>query len=183
MKRLLALATLSCAMPSYATPYLGADFQYRSVNLRGLNAHVFAKRAPAMNLYGGIMLNDDLAFEVGFHSAKQTKKFPGMSGASLKMKGIHGALVAYYPLTADGKFKALGGAGLAQLRHHARHPAYRLDLSRCVPRLIGGVEYAFTDAIGVRASFVWESAKSMKKKNDQSFNNVYAFGAGLKMVF
>jgi hypothetical protein len=173
----LFLATIFCIPKSSAIPYVGFDAQTRAVSLRGLNAHVFSKRAAALHVYTGHVLNEDFSIETGFHSAKSSK-----GGASLKMKGIHGMLIYNLPLNVEKTVSLLGGAGLAHIRNHARHPAYRLDLSRCVPKVLAGAEYHFVPELAIRFAFVWESSKSLSKKPER-FNNTYALSTGLRYQF
>lgn len=175
---LTTVILLLCSTISHAEPYVGADFQWRALTLRGLNAHVFSKRSPGLNAYAGFTIYGNYMLEIGFHSAKSAK-----NGASLKMKGIHCSILSFYTLNKEDTFRAIAGVGVAQLRHHARHPAYRLDLSRSVPRFITGFEYSFIPSIVARAAFVWESSKSMTKKTDMKFNNAYVLNFGMKYVF
>lgn len=173
------IVSIALFIPSFAkaAPYIGMDVQWRAISIKGLESNIFSKRARALNFHSGVMINDDCSIEAGFHSAKSNK-----NSASVKMKGIHGSLIRHFPLNEEKTIHALGGLGLVQLKHSAKHPTYRLDLSRRVPRAIAGAEYSFTPSLRLRLAFIWEASKGLQAKADR-FRNTYALNTGLRFSF
>lgn len=181
MKRIsivLASITLGFASIANASSYVGFDFQWRSVGLNHLKADTFRKQTMSGNIHTGIMINEYWSAEVGHNFSKAVKK-----EAALKMKGIHGTLIKHFPLNEDKSVHFLAGMGLVQIKHSSKHPTYRFDLSRCAPRLLGGLEYGFTDSVKLRLGLIWERQKGIFGKKSHSFKDQYAFNTGLKFSF
>ena len=181
MKRfsiILAIITLGFWSVASADAYVGFDLQWRSVGLSTLKADTFKKNAMSGNIHTGIMINEDWSAEFGHNFSKTVKK-----EAALKMKGIHGTVIKHFPMNEPKTFNFLVGLGLVQIKHSSKHPTYRFDLSRCAPRLLGGIEYALTDLVKFRLGLIWERQKGIFGKKSHTFRDQYALSTGLRFNF
>lgn len=177
MKRIFIATALCLPLIAGATeigsPYLGLDAQWRTISLKGTNRDLRGSTAPLMNIFGGVRVSSLVGLEAGIQAARITRHLK-----LSKLRSIHASLLFYKPLNNQETLNLIGGLGLAHMSYTIKHPAYRIDVGRCVPRLTGGLEFSASPRVKVRTLFVWESAQSVGKKTPTLKNSYGAsFGA------
>lgn len=95
-----------------------------------------------------------------------------------RLKGLHASVVGYFPFPECENLRFIAGLGilnmkiklesvLMQLGRFHNVPAYggrplRLSESKYIMRLMGGVQYMFTEYFGIRANIRWENTRKFK---------------------
>lgn len=177
----LSLADASTVLDSSTTlsSYVGVDAQWRGVAVRGLNNSALVKRAPGVNVYGGIQFVPNLGLEVGTHLVKRTK-----GSTSTKLRGLHASLVGNYPVAclSNKQLSAIGSLGISHIKYSHKDNAYKFDYKKLRPRIGLGAEYALTPSVAWRTMGTWEGTFSKKPVN---YNPKQAYGVstGLQYKF
>lgn len=175
LKYLLLISGISISGSAIAdhTHYLGLDGHWRSQSIQGLKKNLHPRQLHGGNIHTGIRFDNFWGIEAGFHLSKGKK-----NASTSRIRGFHFGLYGVLPLDKNGFLDVIGGAGVAHIKQTGAHPLYKLNMSRVVPRAMGGLEFRLCRDLKLRTAFTYEHALSLKRKA-QTPRGSYGLTVGL----
>lgn len=180
------LVSTSCMAFAAVTPYVGAEYQWRTTNLRGLGTH-FPRSCASTAFVGGIKFENRIGLEVGTYFLKKNKDD---FLRAIRSKGLHLSITAFHPLNDNETVRLIGSAGFGHIKHSFRgivtnvKSLYNGEIkySRIAPRFSAGFEFNLMENLVLRTTGIWESAYSMKHVGHKIHPN-YSASSGLIVLF
>jgi hypothetical protein len=173
---MLSGAAYAAAAPTtdngfFFKPYVGADYQYSSVDYKdiaGTNigyGDIFADSFNGGDVHIGARVHKYLGFEAGYFDTASSSK-SNILGTSLsssaKFNGWTLDAMGYLPLGESQKFELIGLAGVARTTASGsitvNSVAYSASGSETKGRVGGGAEYWLTDNLNLRGTVVYQGA-------------------------
>lgn len=195
---LSALALLSAPAQAdtsnfFFKPYIGADYQYTSVNYEddiagtGINGDDIANDSlHGVNLHLGARVHRNLGFEAGYLWTDEADKSNVLgTGINTKtsVKGFTFDALGYLPVDDAGKLELIGTVGVSHFKAEVEASAPGLgtgsiDSTETKPRFGGGAQYWFTDNLNVRGLVRYQGADF-----DGAVKNAVTANLGLNFQF
>lgn len=173
MKKVLLLAGVAGMVAANAnafdvTPYVGLDANYSMIG-RDSGTGVSPKSWSGDIILGA--RTDHYGIEAGYDHGKREHK----SGDSTRLSKYTIDLLGFQPLGCSGRWELVGSAGVTFNKIDG-HGAYKSDHGYG-ERLGGGLQYALTDNLSVRAMYHynWIHQSYINKANEISFGVRYSF--------
>jgi len=165
-----ASAPATTADGFFFKPYVGADYQYTSVNFNSVPGTAynygdfFADSFNGGDVHVGARVHKNLGFEVGyFDTASSSQSFSPTASSSAKLDGWTLDAMGYLPVDDAHKFELIGTAGIARTTASGSitisGTTYSLGSgSETKARVGAGAEYWITDSLNVRGLVRWQDA-------------------------
>ncbi|AWX15718.1 porin OmpA [Mergibacter septicus] len=167
-----AIASISQAAPQANTFYAGAKAGWSSahhgvghVKNLGFDTH---RNSAAGGIFGGYQINDYFATELSVEEFGRFKADKASQKATLNAYGTTLSLKASYPVLKDLDVYARVGAAL--IRSDYKVDQVKTHKTKVSPVFAGGVEYAITPALAVRAEYQWANKVGKYTYNDKKFS-------------
>ncbi len=153
-------------------PYFSAEMQSRNLNFHrsGIKKSIHLN---SIHLSHIMKFNENFGLEIGAHHSRRA------SFDKHKSKGLNIRALGFIPLYDN--LDLFGGAGFLHLKsslHKKEDGSYAVKLSKAVPHLVAGVQYMFTDNLGIRTSFSWENTRRIKG-DELKLRDSYLYNVGL----
>ncbi len=175
---LSALALLSAPAQAntpnfFFKPYVGADYQFTSVNYEddiggtGINGDDIANDSlHGVHLHVGARVHKHLGIEAGYIWGDEADKTNVLSTGINTKTSVHGFTLdalGYLPVGDSGKFEFIGTVGISHLTGEVEASAPGLgtgsiDETETKARFGGGVQYWLTDNLNVRGLVRYQGA-------------------------
>jgi len=187
MKKTLLLASVACLISVSANanmwhdvtknmdPYIGADYVYSNLDVKGKAKHV-EKNFNSALLNAGVNIGEHFGLEAFYQMGGSRKSHHDGVSKKFKFNAYGLDAYGYMPLGCAKKFSLVGTAGMAvydtQLKYEGKH-----DKSKVGYRVGGGMQYKLTDHVSARVigRYGYIGAKEL--------NHVAEVAAGLRYSF
>lgn len=146
------------------SPYIGIDGQWRKMNFK--EEKNIQKNSPQVNVYGALKATDFIAVEVG---ANFNARGYSSHKNRYKVQGVHLSLVGAHPILGNEYFNALLGLGANASSITVKHLASgtQVRANKVIPRVMGAIQWAFQDDLGLRIGAVWEDTSKLRVNHPQ----------------
>ena len=165
MKRLLILGTLFFSSTLLAKgfcvePYVGIEGKMRySKFAKDFGKQELANKLPEAGVIAGVKLNDYLALEAGATLGKsKTQK----SGIKSKVHGLSLTALGLLPLGSFEPFVGVGISHINQIFQSTGADTFKINKSKGTLRFLGGIQYALTESLKLRAAVSHENLRKLK---------------------
>lgn len=164
MKRIIFVLCLLVSMNAYASdfyfkPYVGADYDYTSINYNDNADSILSDSLSGGDVHIGARIHKYLGFEASYFDTASSSKNVGILNTNVKLEGYTLDAMGYLPV-AD-KVELIGTAGVSRLKA-------TLSLSGLLSgtgsdwetkaRMGGGAQYWITDNLNVRGLVRYQGA-------------------------
>lgn len=177
----------------YLVPYLGVGAEWRHMEFKkDYGKNVTKSNYPQGNIYAGVKLNENLAFEAGYEQSTTLKRnttLPGVTtvfGISLpailgvnqyniktKIHGFHVNAVGFLPISKKYRLELIGSVGVARSKvkmsldipiFDSRPDTNHRDFSKSkwIPKIGVGLQHMLTSQFGIRGMVNWEGTSRFK---------------------
>jgi hypothetical protein len=163
MKKFIFVIALLWSSYLSAELYFGTDGQYRHLTFRHPRHGDLYHKVPQANLIGGIKFNDYFGLEAGAHVSQMR----GFRYIDIKhdIKGLHASMMVFLPMpcTLVKEASLVVGGGVSHLISTFRSPnLLKINATKMVPRLLGGIQFEAKENAVIRFSFILEQVSQMK---------------------
>lgn len=169
----LLSAIISPVEAAETGPYVGAEFEWRSISRKDFGHLYTSLQAPGGGAFIGTRVNQLFGIEFGIHLVKTKHRL-----GTLKVRGLNFNLYGFMTMVPN-KLDFVIGAGLSHLKHTKEYPAYRIDVSRLSPKVQTGLEINLCRQIRLRLLMIYETPITFKKK---SYRPLGSLGGSIGLI-